>query len=450
MTDDRSQTVLKRKAEAGRPRTDLFAMTPRKALRQALAKAAQDLMEMPLSVSDWSETKMSLAELPETLEERALLAILEGPEEGLGLIVLSPPVLTGLIEIQTIGRLGTTEVPARRTTRTDAAMTAEFIDATLSCFGEFLAEEEDVTWAAGFRYASWLEDPRPLGLILEDTTYRVIRVTVQLGTGEARTGQMLLCVPAKGKGPKPRPKIRSPEEEAADATGIETEWNGKMEQTVMTAEVQINAVLHRMHLPIARIMDLAVGTELPIPMAALEQLELEGVDGNPLARGRLGQANGHRAVRMTLIEAGDADDTAAAGAGASPGFGFSAGKPPKPAASIGHDAGSAPPRPAPAVPEPEPLGLDLGSIPDPSEAGAQPMGGLPPLGGGDLPALGDDGGLPPLGGDGELPPLGDGSLPPLGDGDLPPLGGDGDLPPLGGEDGELPDPGAFPMKAASF
>ena len=438
MTDDRSQTVLKRKAEAGRPRTDLFAMTPRKALRQALAKAAQDLMEMPLSVSDWSETRMSLAELPETLEDRALLAILEGPGKGLGLVGIAPPLLAGLLEKQTMGRLGSGEVAARRPTRTDAAMCAEFVDRTLADFGEFLAEEPDVTWAAGFRYASWLEDPRPLGLILEDTTYRVIRATVQLGTGEARTGQLLLCVPAKGRGPKPRPKQDAPEE-APEAVAGDGDWAGLLEQTVMSADVQINAVLYRMDLPIAEIMALQAGSELAIPMAALEQLELEGVDGKPLARGRLGQANGHRAVRMTVIEAGEAEAFGASGAAvASGGRQFEAGQPPTPAAARPRPA---PPKPAADIPEPAPLALDLGGVPG-AAAEPAPMAGLPPLG--------DTGSLPPLGGEGELPPLGgDGVLPPLGEGGLPPLGEAG-LPPLGGSEDELSDLGAMPMKAANF
>lgn len=413
MTDGRSQTVLKRKAEAGRPATDAFAMTPQKALRQAFAKTAQDLLEMPLSLSGWTEARMSLAELPETLEERALLAILEGPGESLGLIGISPAVLAGLIEMQTMGRLGGAEVAPRRPTRTDAAMTAEFIDRALGDFGEFLAEEPDVTWAAGFRYASWLEDPRPLGLILEDTTYRVIRVTVDLGTTGTRCGQVLICVPAKGRGPKPRPKAVAPDAPAAVAP---TDWGPQIERTLMGATVQINAVLYRLDLPISEILDLRAGSVLPLPMAALEHLDLEGVDGRVLAHGRLGQTNGFRAIRMTMVETGDGEAPAAP---AAPSMGFNAGKPPVPAAA----AMPSPARPKAMAPPPQPLDFDLGAIPGPTEEG-----GPPPLG--DFPAMGD------------LPPLGD--LPALGD--LPPLGG---LPPLEGED-ELPDLGAFPLKAASF
>jgi flagellar motor switch protein FliM len=420
MTDGRSQTVLKRKVEAGRPAADAFAMSPQKALRQALAKTAQDLLEMPLSMTGWTETRMSLAELPETLEERALLAILEGPGESLGLIGIAPAVLAGLTEMQTMGRLGGAEVAPRRPTRTDAAMTADFIDRTLADFGEFLAEEPEVTWAAGFRYASWLEDPRPLGLILEDTTYRVIRVTVDLGSTGTRSGQVLICVPAQGRGPKPRPK---PVPADAPAAVAPADWGPKIEQTLMGATVQINAVLYRIDLPIAEILALRTGSVLPVPMAALEQLDLEGVDGRVLAHGRLGQTAGFRAVRMTLADAGEDGVPAAP---AAPSMGFSAGKPPVPAAA----SAVPPPARARAVPPPQPFDLDLGAVPGPAADG-----GLAPPG--DFPAMG---GLPPLG---DFPAMGD--LPPLGE--LPPLGA---LPPLGGDDDELPDLGAFPMKAANF
>ncbi len=201
MTDAKADTVLRRKAEAGRPRPDQFAMSSSKALRQSLTRAAQDLMAMPLSVSDLSETRMSLSELPEALKERSLLVVVEGPCESLGLVTLSPELLAGLVEKLTMGRLGAGEVAARRPTRTDAAMMAEFIDHVLCGLEVSLAAEPDAGWSGGYRYASWLEDPRPLPLILEETNYRLFRIQVELGTGGARKGEMLLALPATGRGP---------------------------------------------------------------------------------------------------------------------------------------------------------------------------------------------------------------------------------------------------------
>lgn len=378
MTDGKAQTVLQRKAEAGRPRPDQFVMSAPKALRQALAKAAQDLMDMPLRVDELTETHMSLAELPEALEDRALLALLDGPKETLGLMVISPVLLAGLIEMQTLGRLGATEVASRRPTRTDAAMCADFIDTGLEEFEEFLTEMDDITWAGGYRYASCLEDPRPLPLILEETNYRVFRADIDLGTSGKRRGQLLFAVPAVGRGPGPRkPTPADPVSEDAegpDQAGTSAyDWEERIEQTVMTAPVQLSAVLHRISMPIADVMALEPGAVLPVPAEMLERLQLEGVDGRQLSSGRLGQTQGYRAVRLSVGMEGEDD------------------RPAQTAPALGEAALSG----APPFPEPEDQ--------------PEPMSDLPQM---DMSIAADD----------DLPDL---SLPdtaePLGMGDLPPL-----------------------------
>ena len=46
-----------------------------------------------------------------------------------------------------------------------------------------LGGDDDLIWAGGFRYASFLDDPRPLGLLLEDVDYRVLEAEVSLAQG---------------------------------------------------------------------------------------------------------------------------------------------------------------------------------------------------------------------------------------------------------------------------
>ncbi|MGB3313106.1 MAG: hypothetical protein WBB85_01740 [Albidovulum sp.] len=196
MSENASETVLKRKAEAGRNHFGGGAVTPEKALGQALAKAAQDMMKLPLRMATGREGRMSLAEVIECLPDRALLALLEGPEEGLGLMVLAPEVLASLIEMQTTGKISAGTVTARRPTRTDAAMSAPFVDRVLGELEVLLAADAAIIWAGGFRYASYLEDARPLGLLMEDTGYRVFRLTLDFGEDTARQGAFLLALPS--------------------------------------------------------------------------------------------------------------------------------------------------------------------------------------------------------------------------------------------------------------
>lgn len=301
MAEAEPQTVIRRKTEAGRPTQDGTAMTPARALGQALCRTAQDQMALPARIGKLVERRMTLADLPEALEERALLALLDGPGEGIGLLAMAPSLLAGLIEMQTMGRLAAVAPPGRRPTRTDAAMTIDFIDGVLAGFEQALAELEAVTWAGGFRYASYLDDPRPLGLLLEDAGYRVFEADLELGLGTPRTGRIVLALPAKGRGQPPRRAAgllaEAPAPPAGSAADAEF-WQDQLQRTVLQAPVTLEAVLHRITLPLAAVLTFKPGMTLPVPLAALEDLRLEGLGGRRVGRGRLGQHQGFRAMRI--------------------------------------------------------------------------------------------------------------------------------------------------------
>ncbi len=130
--------------------------------RLAFARGARDGAGLMVDVVSMSVARRSLAELLELPPERALLALLDGPQGGLGLMALSAEVMSALIEMQTTGRVSAAPVLSRKPTRTDAAMVAGVVDRALEELESILAEEADLIWAGGFRYASFLEDPRPL------------------------------------------------------------------------------------------------------------------------------------------------------------------------------------------------------------------------------------------------------------------------------------------------
>ncbi len=301
MTDTIEQNVLKRKAVAGRPRLSISAMSPAKALRVGLAKAAHDVLRLALVVDGLTEERLSLSELLDSLQDRALFAVLNGPAEGLGLVALSPQAMAAVVEMQTMGRVTPGQAPDRRPTRTDATMAVTFIDRIMEELETALAEDLDVVWAGGFRYASFLNDPRPLGLLLEDAAYRVYRLDLDLALG-TRQGQLLLALPAAGRGNPPERKG-----EPVPDPGVE--WARTMEQTVLGTPAQLDAVLHRMTVPLSAVLGLKPGDTIPLPMAAVSRLRLEGAGATQLSIGHLGQARGFRAIRLTMEEAGSAVQT---------------------------------------------------------------------------------------------------------------------------------------------
>ncbi|PYF08614.1 flagellar motor switch protein FliM [Rhodobacter viridis] len=406
MTEERLQTVMRRKAEAGRPASDGSPITAERAIVQAISKVAQDMFQLPAQVMNVTEGRRTLADLPEAIEPFSLIAIIEGPEESMGIVALPPETLSVLIEVQTTGNLAKGPGQPRKPTRIDASMVADFIDATLGLIEETLVETEAVVWAGGFRYASYLDDPRPLGLLLEDMGYRLWQLEVGFGHGFERKGQIVWAVPVNGRGHSLRrmPGLAeagpiTPDREAA-------EWAHRMENSVMGAQAQLDAVLHRVTLPLAAVMGLRAGMDIPIPSDALENLTVEGVGRRKLSAARLGQHRGLRAVR--LVEHEEVDLQA----------------PPEPKSRRvvppPFEAGSSPfaGKSAPGGPRAPLDRIDSPAYDPEPGSGLGGLGGLGGFDGGDL------GGLGGFDAGGDLPPLGltlDGFGADDTAGDLPPL-----------------------------
>lgn len=256
----------------------------------ALARAARDSLGLTLDCAPVRVSRGSLAELLEQVPERALILLLEGPGGGGGVLMLCPETLAALIEVQALGKVTALPVPARRPTRTDAAMVAEWADRALAGLEEALQADEDLVWTDSFRQAGFLDEPRPLALVLEDVPWQILQADCDLGG--MRHGRILLALPAEGRGRQPqRPlPLAGPEEGAGFAATLEAQ--------VLAAEAQLRAELLRLTLPLGELMSLKPGQVLPLPDAALDRIDLCGVDGRLCAQGRLGQQRGMRAVRL--------------------------------------------------------------------------------------------------------------------------------------------------------
>ncbi|MEI4470704.1 FliM/FliN family flagellar motor switch protein [Frigidibacter sp. MR17.24] len=296
---------MRRKLDAGRRPEEAFVMTTEKAMGQSMTRAAQELLSLPLRVMRQQEHRVTLADLPEFLEDRALMALLNGPGEGTGLMVVPPPMLSALIEMRTIGRLAAQMPAARRPTRTDATMAADFIDAFLVALEESLAGTLELIWAGGFRYGSYLDDPRPLPLMLEDAAYRAFRFELEFGpTGQARAGTCLLVLPAEGRGRHLAVERLAAEPRAAAPAEDLQDWARRLEAAVLEAPGLLNGVLARVSLPLGRVLSLAPGQTIELPAGALDAARVEGPGGRLVARARLGRQQGQRALRLDLATSG--------------------------------------------------------------------------------------------------------------------------------------------------
>ena len=173
-------------------------------------------------------------------------------------------------------------------------MVAGVVDRALAGFDQALADEADRVWAAGYRYASYLDEVRPLGLMLEEESYRVLSADIALGDG-GREGPVILVLPAIGRGELPDAgddRTADPDRQFAAALAAEVEQ----------ADCRLDAVIGRIVLPIGRVLAMAPEDVLALPQAALDAITLEASDGRRIARARLGQNRGLRAVKISLAD----------------------------------------------------------------------------------------------------------------------------------------------------
>lgn len=293
--DVTTQGVIRRRLAEATRATALAETGVERALPLVLARVTQALFGQAVTCSGLQYLRYSLAELLERVPDRALIAVLDGPAETSGVMVLSPDLLAALIEVQTLGRVTAQPLLLRRPTRTDAVMVADWVDAVLAGLeGELLAED-DLIWIDGFRYASHLDEARALGLLLEDTGFRLL--TLQVDFAGARQGQVLLALPATGQGRRPVRPVKPAE------APLQLGFGAALRAQVFDSEVVVQAVLSRITLPLSAVVQMKPGDLLPLPLATLDQIEISGQDGQACAMGRLGQSRGMRALRLRHVGA---------------------------------------------------------------------------------------------------------------------------------------------------
>jgi flagellar motor switch protein FliM len=267
----------------------------------ALARLAERRFGLALTLRSGSVSELTAAEVIDTLPDQPLLLTLDGPEAAQGLAVLDQGACSALGELAALGSLALRPAPARRPTRTDALMVAELLDAALDDFDGRSAGTDHWRWTSDFRYAAHLADPRPLPLLLEEPGYRLLGLDLAFGPGDQRDGRLWLVLPSRGRpvAPAVGPADAAPDE----AKGA---WRSALAGAVAPASVDLSAVLARVSLPLAQVLDLSAGQSLVLPDQAVALVRLEAAGGLLVGIARLGAAGGHRALRLQALADGDA------------------------------------------------------------------------------------------------------------------------------------------------
>lgn len=287
MSADEVQSVLRRLMERVGVSPDPLLIAPCRAMRNALPKAADHALDLPLVVSDVTLQNFSREALLDQLEENRLYMLIQTVDERLGIAIPDAALLASLIEIQTIGEVSPHQPTERRPTRTDASLVEPFLDAVLAEFVQQFAGKEEQPQFHGFTYYRVIEDQRHLPLILPEDNYACFDLAVDLGQ-IAKPAKMKLCFPSLPVDTR-----------ASEDIGPSQKWTDILEAGVMGAEVEIDVTLHTFKMPLDEIPNLVVGYQIMLPRTSVNSLKVKGSDGDVVAQGSLGQSNGFRAVRIS-------------------------------------------------------------------------------------------------------------------------------------------------------
>jgi len=268
---------------------DAAVLTPSRILRLAFSRAADRIIGMPLVVLGVNEDVVTLDQMIALLDEDMMLLPMFGLSGPVGMCAVNLQMRAAVIEMQTRGSVAARMAAPRKVTATDIALSVPM----LSGFVQGLADTGGATylcpWVGGARLDSdqptHFADARAASLALPDELYRLVRLSVDLGAGE-RQGEVLLALP----------DIR-PAKPSVDAPGPGV-WAAALRGAVMAAPARIDAVLYRKTMTLHAVETLQVGQVIGLSGGSVCRVEMIGVDGGVIARGRLGQMAGQRAVRI--------------------------------------------------------------------------------------------------------------------------------------------------------
>lgn len=267
--------------------------TPARAAAAALGRAADGHFGLPAKTLEAVPGAATLAELAEILPDSALFAVVQGPADAVGVVALCPDTVATLIEMQALGRVTARPVDRRRATVSDAMICADFVNMLLAGFNGSEGPIDGFEGFGDFRYASYLDDRRPLLLMLEDGACRTMRLRVSFGASDRREGRILIAIPQE-RALRALPYIDAVQPQPGRPAATQPD----LTHNVRDASIEISAILCRRRLTLSELRALTPGRSLSLPRVSLADARVETGSGQLLVRGKLGEVDGCYAIRL--------------------------------------------------------------------------------------------------------------------------------------------------------
>ncbi|MEY8839195.1 FliM/FliN family flagellar motor C-terminal domain-containing protein [Cribrihabitans sp. XS_ASV171] len=255
-----------------------------RALRLGLARAADETLGLSVSVIGATQARRGHDELTKAIAEDRLYIFLAGPEERFGAVCLDLDCVASIIQQQTMGQLLDGPSEKRGFTPTDVAMVSPLIDAMFPRARELTETSEDRNSLEGYASYAQVLERRALLLALKADRYRIFDLTLEIAGGR-RQGHATLVLPEV-------------EQEALTEEVAELSEGSALADASGVIRAELDAVIARIRIPLAVLSKMDVGSCLELPGAKLANTSLVAIDKRTVARGRLGQCRGMRALRL--------------------------------------------------------------------------------------------------------------------------------------------------------
>ena len=289
MTAATGTSVLHRMTQRRQAVVPDVPLTASRAVRLALARAAQTSIGLKLTVGSVAEQTMSLDPMLAEHDDDLLLMALTRDGAICGLMACDAGLVSAAIEVMTTGKIGPTAPDTKRVTRTEGTLVQPLLRAILDELEETTARTVLDGWTRLVGIGQRFDTCRAAGFALSDRSYRLMRMTIDCGATD-RQGTLLLALPVLA--------AAEPLAPAAPVDAPVVDWHGQFRAAVLAAPARLDAVLHRMKVPLATMTDLRVGQCLPLTGCTVGMVRLVDPAGRTVARGRLGQIAGQIAVRV--------------------------------------------------------------------------------------------------------------------------------------------------------
>ena len=291
MSAEQAISLVQRKARTGREAQAARAMSLGRALRLTAAKQADQMLGLALGMLGVTRKPTGIEDVAASFDATTLFLLMDGPGSQVAAAVLDAPLVAGLIQQQTMGRVTPVpqEGPARQHTATDAALCAPFVEALLGRAALLPEEQADRELLQGYRFGVWAADPRVTLLALEAPAFEVIEITLDLAAG-ARVGKLTLVIPV--------PVRVAAQEERAQTDSDGPPHSKSLADNVLGLHAELTIALTRLRLPLQQITALKPGDLLDINLSSMAQALVLDKSGRAISRGTLGQIDGIRAVQV--------------------------------------------------------------------------------------------------------------------------------------------------------